>query len=183
MSCWDKEIVHSAWDHKAIRLLSQPNLLLTLDLAPRFKLFFVQSGFRIGEAAQRAGVSVDTIRYYERVKLLPPAPRSDGGYRLFAADTIEQVRFIKQAQDLGFSLVEIRMLMSGGGADKCRQTRDLLRSKLEVTNQRIKALSEFKRRLSRHLQACEDELARRGDASRCPVIVEIGQAAQRKVKR
>ena len=138
---------------------------------------------RIGEIAHRAGVSVDTIRYYEKVKLLPRAQRSGSRYRLFGVEAIDHVRFIRQAQDIGFSLNEIRILTGGGGADECRQTRELLRSKLEVTNQRIRALAAFKRTLSRHLQACEDELARRGEASKCPVIVEISHAAQRKVKR
>jgi len=141
----------------------------------------VQSGIRIGEIAQRAGVSVDTIRYYERLKLLPRAPRSEGGYRLFALEDVQRLRFIRQAQDLGFSLNEIRMLMAGGGAVECRQTRDLLRSKLEETNQRMKALAAFSRILSRHLRACEDELAQRGEASNCPVIVEITDSAKRKV--
>ena len=143
---------------------------------------FVQSGLRIGEIAQRAGVSVDTIRYYERLKLLPRAPRSQGGYRLFALEDVDRVRFIRQAQDLGFSLNEIRMLMAGGGAVECRQTRDLLRAKLEETSQRMKALRAFSRALSRHLRACEDELARRGESSKCPVIVEITDSAKRKVK-
>ena len=143
----------------------------------------VQFELRIGQIAHRAGVSVDTVRYYEKLGLLPRAPRSEGGYRLFAADAIERVRFIKQAQDLGFALDEIRMLMGGGGATECRQTRDLLRSKLEVTNQRVKSLQAFSRALRRHLRACEDELAKRGDASECPVIVEISHAARRKVKR
>jgi MerR family mercuric resistance operon transcriptional regulator len=56
---------------------------------------------------------VDTVRYYERRKLLPRALRSEGGFRLFTADAIERVRFIRQAQDIGFSLNEIRIVRSG----------------------------------------------------------------------
>ena len=138
-----------------------------------------RSGLRIGEIAEHAGVSVDTIRYYEKRKLLPRATRSEGGFRIFTADAIERVRFIKQAQDQGFSLDEIRMLMAGGGADACRKTKDLLRSKLVETDQRIKALREFNRTLRRHLRACEDELVRRGDASNCPVLLEISDKAKR----
>ena len=139
----------------------------------------MQSGLRIGEIAEQAGVSVDTIRYYEKRKLLPRAPRSEGGFRLFTADAIERVRFIKQAQDQGFSLDEICMLMAGGGADACRKTRDLLRSKLAETGKRIKALQVFNRMLTHHLRACEDELVRRGDASNCPVVLEISGKAKR----
>ena len=140
-------------------------------------------GLRIGEVAERAGVSVDTIRYYERRSLLPRAPRSEGGFRLFALDAIERLRFIKQAQEMGFSLDEISMLLTGGGAGECRQTRDLLQNKMQEINERMKALRVFSRTLSRHLRACEDELARRGAAAKCPVVAEIGQAAKREVKK
>ncbi len=142
-----------------------------------------RSGLRIGEVAEHAGVSVDTVRYYERRKLLPRALRSEGGFRLFTADAIERVRFIRQAQDIGFSLNEIRMLVAGGGADECRQIRDLLQSKLAETDQRIKELRAFNRTLRRHLRACEDELSRRGEASNCPVVLEISHKARREVKR
>jgi MerR family mercuric resistance operon transcriptional regulator len=138
---------------------------------------------RIGEVAQRAGVSVDTIRYYEKRKLLPPSPRSEGGFRLFAVETIERVRFIKQAQEMGFSLDEIRTLLTGGGIGACGQMRDLLHAKLEEICQRMKGLRTFKRTLTRHLQACEDELARHGAAAKCPVVVEISHATRSEVKK
>jgi MerR family mercuric resistance operon transcriptional regulator len=140
-----------------------------------------QPWLRIGEIAQRAGVSVGTIRYYEKRKLLPPSPRSEGGYRLFPVDTIERVRFIKQAQEMGFSLDEITMLLTGVGA--CGQIRDLLQAKLQEIGQRMKGLRAFARTLSRHLQACEKELARHGAVAKCPVVVEIGHAAKREVKK
>lgn len=57
-----------------------------------------QTDFRIGEVATRAGVSVDAVRYYERLKLLPRARRTSGNFRLFAPESIESVQFIKQAQ-------------------------------------------------------------------------------------
>ena len=142
-----------------------------------------QSWRRIGEVAQRAGVSVDTIRYYEKRKLLPPSPRSEGGFRLFAVETIERVRFIKQAQEIGFSLDEIRTLLTGGGSGACGQMRDLLHAKLEEISQRMKGLRTFKRTLTRHLQACEAELARHGAAAKCPVVAEISHATRSEVKK
>jgi MerR family mercuric resistance operon transcriptional regulator len=93
------------------------------------------------------------------------------------------VRFIRQAQEIGLSLDEIRVLLTGGGAGECQQMRDVLRSKLSDIDERLKALREFSRMLSRHLRSCEDELARRGAAAKCPVIVEITHAARRKDKR
>ena len=140
-------------------------------------------GHRIGEVASCAGVSVDAVRYYEKRGLLAQAPRSEGGYRLFAEDTVERVRFIKQAQETGFSLSEIRILLSGGGAAECRRTPDLLRSRLAETEERMKALGAFQKRLRHHLKSCEDELARRGESSRCPLVVEIGHAAKRENRK
>ena len=142
-----------------------------------------QSWRRIGEVAQRAGVSVDTIRYYEKRKLLPPSPRSKGGFRLFAVETIERVRFIKQAQEMGFSLDEIRTLLTGGGSGACGQMRDLLHAKLEEIGRRMKGLRTFQRTLTRHLQACEAELARHGAAAKCPVVAEITHATRSEVKK
>jgi DNA-binding transcriptional MerR regulator len=142
-----------------------------------------QSWRRIGEVAQRAGVSVDTIRYYEKRKLLPPSPRSEGGFRLFAVETIERVRFIKQAQEMGFSLEEIRTLLTGGGVGTCGQMRDLLHAKLEEIGRRMKGLRTFKRTLTGHLQACEAELARHGADAKCPVVVEISHATRPEVKK
>lgn len=137
---------------------------------------------RIGEAARLAGVSVGTIRYYEKRKLLPSSPRSEGGYRLFAVDAIERVRFIKQAQEMGFSLDEIKTLLTRGGLGSCEQMRDLLTAKLQEISGRIKTLRAFTRTLSRHLQTCKDELATKGTAAKCPIIVDISQAAKREAK-
>ena len=142
-----------------------------------------QSWLRIGELAHRAGVSVDTIRYYEKRKLVPTSPRTEAGYRLFPPETIERVRFIKQAQEMGFSLDEITMLLTGGGVGACRQMRDLLQAKLQEISQRMKGLRAFARALARHLQACEKELSRHGALAKCPVVVEIGRAAKREVKK
>ncbi len=133
-----------------------------------------RSELRIGEVAARAGVSVDTVRYYEKRRLLPRAPRTEGGFRLFAAEAVGRVQFIKQAQDIGLSLEEIgQLLATGGGADECRRMRDLLRSKLTELDERIGRMREFRRTLGRHLAACEQELQSHGQAASCPVVVEI----------
>ncbi len=125
---------------------------------------------RIGEIAKRAGVSIDALRYYERLKLLPRPRRSSGGFRLFAPEHIERVKFIKQAQDLGLSLDEIRGLLATGGADECRKVRDLLQRKLTELDARLKAMKGFRRVLARHLSACEAELEGHGNSACCPVL-------------
>lgn len=136
------------------------------------------SALRIGELAIECGVSVDTIRYYERRKLLPLAERTSGGFRLYTPGAVERLRFIKQAQEIGFSLDEIGELLTDGGSTECARVRELLRVKLDELDERISAMREFRRSLIRHLAACERELKRRGNAAECPVIVEITQASR-----
>ena len=136
-----------------------------------------QSELRIGELAARAGVSVDTVRYYERQKLLPRAARTGGGFRLFKPEAVERIRFIKQAQEIGLSLGEIGGLLSEGGAAECQRVHDLLRAKLEELDGKIKAMRSFRRTLSRHYEACERELEEHGKAAQCPVLVEITHTA------
>jgi DNA-binding transcriptional MerR regulator len=133
-----------------------------------------ETQLQIGQVAALAGVSVDTVRYYERQQLLEPAPRSSGGFRLFTAETVEYIRFIKQAQDIGLSLDEIKeLLISTGGAAQCQRVHDLLKEKLSELDERMRAMREFRRTLTRHLAACETELNERGAAASCPVIVSI----------
>ncbi len=129
-----------------------------------------QTEFRIGEVAMRSGVSVDALRYYERVKLLPRAKRSSGGFRLFGLDAIERVQFIKQAQELGLTLDEIKGLLATGGAEECRRVRNLLSKKIGELDGKMSAMKVFRRTLARHLAACERELGTHGDSACCPVV-------------
>lgn len=129
--------------------------------------------FQIGEVATRTGVSIDALRYYERLKVLPRARRSSGGFRLFTGEHIERVQFIKQAQELGFSLDEIKVLLTTGGAQECKRVRDLLQTKLTELDKRMKAMRAFRQKLAGHLTACDDELKRHGQAASCPVVVEM----------
>ena len=155
---------------------------LTLDLALGCRLSFVpESYLQIGEIAALAGVSVDTVRYYERRRLLNRAPRSTGNFRLFAPEAVERIRFIKQAQDMGLSLDEIKeLLTSDGGATQCQRVRDLLKEKITGLDHQMKKLREFKRTLSHHLAACENELTQHGAAASCPVIVKMTHTHKRK---
>lgn len=131
------------------------------------------SFLQIGEIASRCGVSVDTVRYYEKLKLLPVASRTKSGYRIFSTKAIEQIRFIKQAQELGFSLDEIKGLLTSGGAEECEQVRDLLQRKLSEMDEQIKKMKAFRKILAKHLDECDSELSQRGQNAHCPVLFEI----------
>lgn len=129
---------------------------------------------QIGEVAALAQVSVDAVRYYEKRKLLQRAPRSSGNFRLFPPEAVERIHFIKQAQEMGLSLAEIRELLTiEGDASPCQQMRDLLKDKIDDLDARMKKLREFKRTLSHHLAACESELQQHGAAASCPVIINL----------
>lgn len=141
------------------------------------------SALRIGEVALRSGVSIDTVRYYERRQLLPAAPRTEGGFRLFSKETVERVRFIKQAQELGFSLDEIGELLTTGGANECRRVRDHLKIKLAELDGRIQLMQDFRKTLNRHLAACEHELSRRNEDAVCPVLVKVAKGDSGKKKK
>jgi len=128
--------------------------------------------YHIGKLAAESGLTPDTLRYYERVGLLPRPRRSSGGYRLYAPATLVRLQFIRQARALGLTLREIRELVGfqeRGGLERCRRVHDLVQVKLQELDARLAQLREFRETLSRYLEACERTLAARRDAE-CPVI-------------
>jgi DNA-binding transcriptional MerR regulator len=103
------------------------------------------AGLRIGDVAVRSGLTAPTIRYYESVGLLKRVPRSDAGYRHYTDEAIEELRFIKKAQALGFSLDEIREILklSRAGKAPCSRVLELARRHLAAVKERIRQLSRF----------------------------------------
>lgn len=132
------------------------------------------SAFRIGEAAERASVSIDTIRFYERRELLPKPSRTTGRFRLYTEDDLVRLRFIRQMQGLGFSLDEIKRLASlrGRDIDACPTVRDLMRTKLKAVRTKIRELQKLESELSADLRKCDCELRsrRRRKPSACPML-------------
>src|ERR1043166_4570875 len=158
-----------------------------LDSGPHSRLYAwlmasIQNGgqptFQIGELARRTALSIDAIRFYERRKLLPPAFRNRGRFRLYTSDDIERLRFVQRTRRLGFSLEEIKQLMAirRDRAHACAAVRHFLKTKLDGVRAKIRELKQLETELTADLGKCNRALKQqRGKTCACPVIEEIGQ--------
>jgi len=131
--------------------------------------------FTIGELAARSGMTADALRYYERLGVIAPVRRTVGGYRVDTGETIERLRFIKQAQLHGLTLAEIRELLqvdTRGGVGRCRRVQRLLERKLTELDTRLVQLHEFRQSLEDYLAQCNRTLAESPEAE-CPVVEDL----------
>ena len=122
----------------------------------------------IGRLAKEAGVNLETVRYYERRGLLQRPPRSASGYRLFPLETARRLRFIRRAQELGFSLTEIRELLSLRVSPnaKSADVRKRAETKIADIDAKIKSLDSMKTTLRRLTKVC----AGCGPIAECPIL-------------
>jgi MerR family mercuric resistance operon transcriptional regulator len=128
--------------------------------------------FRIGEVADQTGVTVEALRYYERLGLLPRPPRTTGGLRRYDSAVVDRVRFIKQAQTLGLTLREIEQLTRDQhrrNQSACRRVHDVLARHLVEIDERMAALRTLRRTLTAYLRTCEEALGRDAEPE-CPTL-------------
>ena len=120
----------------------------------------------IGQLAQRTGANIETIRYYERVGLLPEAARR-GRYRSYDAADVARLGFVRRSRELGFSIKEVRALLglAAGGHESCSDARDLAAVHLRDVRSRIADLHRMERVLAKTVRACDS-----GDDAGCPLI-------------
>lgn len=130
------------------------------------------SGITIGKVASDVGVNVETIRYYQRVGLLATPTKEQGGLRYYDNASIANLRFIKRAQHLGFSLNEIKGLMVLNRPGCCTQTHDAAVVKLALVEERIRDLREMRGTLKTLIEECE---AGKSPVT-CPIIDLLGRA-------
>jgi len=129
----------------------------------------------IGKIASLAKVSADTLRYYEREQLIAPAAKSAGGYRFYERDALRRIRFIKQAQQCGFNLAEIRSLLAlrGSNAACCRDVRRVaLEKKLQLEG-KIKAMKVMSSALTQLIKECSADNRPLDD---CPLLAALERA-------
>lgn len=124
----------------------------------------------IGTVAEQSGVSIETIRYYERRGLLPAPPRTASGYRQYTPDAVQRLRFIKRAQELGFSLEEIRELLDlrvhRTSTSACEAVERKTQAKIALVDRKIRQLERMKASLDRLARACR----KREPTGQCPVL-------------
>ena len=128
---------------------------------------------QIGELAKRTTLSVDAIRFYEKRKLLPAPARTAGRFRLYAADDIERLNFVRDMHGLGFSLREIRELtdLRMHKVEACESVRDLLMGKLADVRRKLSELQKLESELAIDLKKCKNELRHRRQHPACPCPV------------
>lgn len=135
-----------------------------------------QSGreIAIGALSRRTGVQVETIRYYERVRLLAKPARSAGGYRLYTAEDVGRLRFVRRARALGFTLEEVRALLrlADQAKDACADARDLAAAHPGGVRAKIADLRAMESVLEKTVAQCDA-----GNRSTCPLIEVLSSSA------
>lgn len=123
--------------------------------------------FPIGSLSRRSGVNIETIRYYERVKMLAPPPRTASGRRVYDVTDLRIVVFIRRGRELGFSLDEIGTLLRLGGPGKasCREVRAIAVRHLENIRAKLSDLKKLELLLSKTVARCSGRVA-----PECPVL-------------
>jgi len=125
----------------------------------------------IGRLAREVGVNLETVRYYERRGLLPKPPRSTSGYRLFPVEAARRLRFIRRAQELGFSLGEIRelLLLRVAPTAKSADVRRRAQAKITDIEAKIRSLQSMKKALRELTQTCSGC----GPVRDCPILENL----------
>lgn len=135
---------------------------------------------RIGEISTATGCNLETIRYYERIGLVPAPKRTGNGYRAYGSSDIERIRFIARGRALGFSLEEIRSLLSLA-EDKmlsCHEVDALARAHLDDIRTRVRELSAMARELGQTISSCAG-----GERGSCAILGVLSQPATTNTRR
>lgn len=129
------------------------------------------STLSIGQLAKHAGVAIDTVRYYERDGLLKPADRLASGYRRYGQTELARLRFIRRAKKLGFSLADIRGLLSLSGERNVAKVKRVAQAKLTDVEARIRELQRVRNGLRTLIAQCPGH----GDPAACPILMALSQ--------
>lgn len=131
------------------------------------------SSMTIGRLAKATGVNIDTIRYYERERLLAEPQRRPSGYRVYDDSAVERLHFIRRAKQLGFTLTEIGELLELSSGTDMSAVRAAASAKLDDVERRIRELQSVRRGLKTVIDACPGH----GDPHQCPIIQSLSAGA------
>lgn len=127
--------------------------------------------FPIGVLSEKSGVKIETIRYYERIDLIPPPPRSDGGRRIYGLEDVKRLCFVRRSRELGFSLDDIRsMFRLSDRGHSCGEVRTLTLAHAARIRSKIDDLVLMEQLLVDTAAKCEG-----GEAPECPVLDVLGR--------
>ena len=128
----------------------------------------------IGGLAKETGTGIETIRYYERRKLIEPVERRESGYRIYDANSARKLRFIKNAQKLGFTLEEIGELLKlkVSNTSRCGTVKKKAEVKIGEIDEKIAVLKSMKKALTKLVSHCHEELP----TDDCPILASIEDA-------
>jgi DNA-binding transcriptional MerR regulator len=134
----------------------------------------------IGRLGQATGTNIETIRYYEKIGLLPAPLRTAGNYRSYAAEHLQQLSFIRRARELGFSIEDVRELVKLAVHSKgeCQEVDQLVANHLETIERKIKSLMRLRRELRDILASCKG-----GHISECRVMRALSPASENHKKK
>jgi MerR family mercuric resistance operon transcriptional regulator len=132
----------------------------------------------IGDLSRLTGVNIETIRYYEKIKVLAAPPRTESGRRVYGPNELRRLAFVRRSRELGFTLDEIRSLLALGapGNASCREVRDIATSHLENIRTKIKDLVKLERLLAKTIAQCSGK-----SVPECPIldILDVQRFKQR----
>jgi len=126
------------------------------------------TGLKVGEVAKQTGVNLQTVHYYERRGLLPRPPRTVSNYRVYPVEAVLRVRFIKRAQELGFTLKEIKELLALRAAPRtrCADVRNRAEAKVHDIDGKVRTLQAMRKALTKLIRECSGS----GSVSQCPIL-------------
>ncbi|MGE6718314.1 MerR family transcriptional regulator [Peribacillus frigoritolerans] len=135
-------------------------------------------GLTRSQVAKAANVNIETIRYYERRGLISEPPRNDSGYRMFPQEVIQDIEFIKRAQDLGFTLEEIKNLLAASNGDEefySEEIHDFAAGKIEEIKKKIRDLNDMKFLLEGLVEKCPGSGIPK---DQCPIMKKLSEGVK-----
>jgi len=132
----------------------------------------MRGALTIGKLAAAAGVNLETVRYYERIKLMPPPARTASGYRAYEQGHVRRLAFIRRARELGFSIEDIRALLALAEPPRasCAEAQEIARTHLSEVRAKLADLTKLEQILAQTVAQCSGE-----SVPSCPVLDVLGE--------